>query len=232
MSIIAPYKGQFRVSQEYKGSAHQGVDLVGVTSKDLYATTNGTVEIASNADPNGFGIYVRIKSSENGWIYYYGHMSSVCVRVGQKVKKGDKIGVEGSTGHSTGSHCHYEVRKIAGSKSSFTDINALSGIPNKIGTCNSELFGSLSNNTEEKIKIFRVQVGAFSKEENAKNMLDKLKKNGFDGYIVNTTVNGKPIRRVQIGAFSKEENAKNMLDNVKKSGYSEAYIISSFVDKK
>lgn len=232
MSIIAPYKGQFRVSQEYKGSTHQGLDLVGLTSKDLYSTTDGTVEIASNADPNGFGLYVRIRASDTGWIYYYGHMSSVCVRVGQKVKKGDKIGVEGSTGHSTGSHCHYEVRKIPGLRSSFTDISALSGIPNKIDTYNSELFGNLSNKTDKADKIYRVQVGSFSKEENAKNMLNKLNKSGVDGYIVNVTVSGKPLKRVQVGAFSVENNAKNMLNKLKDMGYSEAFILTSYTEKK
>lgn len=218
MSIIAPYKGQFRVSQEYKGTAHQGLDLVGVSSKDLYATTDGVVEIASNADPNGFGLYVRIKSSENGWIYYYGHMSSVCVKVGQKVNKGMKIGVEGSTGKSTGSHCHYEVRTVPGVKSSFTDIGKLSGIPNAIGTYTADSFDA--NNT-----IYRVQIGAFSKVENANNMLAALKKSGFDGYVKTVQINGQPIKRVQVGAFSKKENADNMLAKLKAAGYKDAFIL-------
>lgn len=218
MSIVSPYKGQFRVSQEYKGKVHQGLDLVGVSSKDLYATTDGIVEIASNADPNGFGLYVRIKSSENGWIYYYGHMSSVCVKVGQKVTKGTKIGVEGSTGRSTGSHCHYEVRTTPGVKSSYTDISKLSGIPNAVGTYNSDLFST--NDT-----IYRVQIGAFSKAENANNMLTKLKNSGFDGYIKTVQIGGKQIKRVQIGAFSKKENAENMLTKLKSAGFKDAFIL-------
>lgn len=129
--IISPYKGKFKLSQEFKNTTHQGLDLVGIDSKNLYSTIDGVVEVASNLDPNGFGIYVRILAS-NGYRYYYGHMSSVSVKVGDKVKIGDLIGVEGSTGHSTGSHCHYEVRKTL-SKSSFADINEISGIPNELG---------------------------------------------------------------------------------------------------
>lgn len=225
MGIMAPYKGQFKVSQIYKGTNHQGIDLVGISSKDLYATTNGTVEIASNADPNGFGIYVRIKSSDNGYIYYYGHMSSVCVKVGQKVKVGDKIGVEGSTGHSTGSHCHYEVRTRPGVKSSFTDINKLSGIPNALGNYNSELFGSLTNKTDNDDIIYRVQVGAFSNRNNANNMLNALKKLGFDGYLVPVNVNGKSLLRVQVGAFSVYTNAVNMKNKLSSAGYPQAFIL-------
>ena len=108
--IVSPYKGKFRVSQEFKGTAHQGLDLVGVDSKSLYATIDGKVEIAGNNDPNGFGTYVRLRGKD-GNTYYYGHMSSVAVKVGDTVKCGDVIGHEGSSGKSTGSHCHYEVRK-------------------------------------------------------------------------------------------------------------------------
>ncbi len=130
--IVSPYKGKFRVSQEFKGTAHQGLDLVGVDSKSLYATIDGKVEIAGNNDPNGFGTYVRLRGKD-GNIYYYGHMSSVAVKVGDIVKCGDVIGHEGSSGKSTGSHCHYEVRKTL-NKSSYLDVCEISGIPNQIGT--------------------------------------------------------------------------------------------------
>ncbi len=129
----SPYSGKFRVSQIYKGSDHQGIDLVGVDSKNLYATVAGTVEIAGNNDPNGFGIYVRIKADGTGYRYYYGHMSKTTVSVGDHVSVGDQIGVEGSTGRSTGSHCHYEIRKTL-EHSSYLNVCSVSGIPNAIGT--------------------------------------------------------------------------------------------------
>lgn len=234
MNIIAPYKGKFRISQEYKGSKHQGLDLVGITSKNLYSTVNGTVEIASNADPNGFGLYVRIKADDTGWLYYYGHMSSVCVNVGQHVEAGTKIGVEGSTGKSTGSHCHYEVRKIPGKKNSFADINEISGIPNKIGEYESNLSKNSVNITENNSIsttdptniIYRVQVGAYSIRDNAEYCKTKLAKNGFkDSYISTSIVNGRTIYRVQIGAFSVKENADNYLKKVKDAGYTDAFIM-------
>ena len=130
--IVSAYKGKFRVSQEFKGTAHQGLDLVGVDSKEIYATVDGVVQVSGNNDPNGFGIYVRILG-DDGNLYYYGHMSSTVVKVGDRVKCGEKISTEGSTGKSTGSHCHYEIRKTL-NKSSYLDVCEISGIPNQIGT--------------------------------------------------------------------------------------------------
>ena len=136
----SPYKGKFRVSQEYKGTSHDGLDLVGVDSKNIYSTTNGVVERAgwenSANKKQGFGQYVRIKQDGSDDRYYFGHLSKINVKVGDKVKIGDLLGVEGNTGYSFGSHCHYCIRGNA-SKSEIKDVCILSGIPNKIGTYNA-----------------------------------------------------------------------------------------------
>ena len=231
--IIAPYKGEFRVSQEYKGADHKGIDLVGVSSKNLYSTVSGVIEIASNTDPNGFGTYVRIKADNTGWLYYYGHMSSVNVKVGQHVTAGTLIGVEGSTGKSTGSHCHYEVRTIPGNKNSFVDINELSGIPNTIGTYTSNLFPSEATQSSGVSSIpsniiYRVQAGSFSKKENATVYKNELINKGYkDAFICCANVNGKTMYRVQVGAFSIKTNAENMLNKIKSDGYTNSFIITS-----
>ena len=56
----SPYMGDFKVTQEYKGAGHDGLDLVGLDSKEIHATVNGVVKAASNTDPKGFGINVKI----------------------------------------------------------------------------------------------------------------------------------------------------------------------------
>lgn len=133
----SPYNGKFRVSQQYKGVAHDGLDLVGVDSKEIHSTVNGIVEVAgweNAANHNqGFGQYVRIKKDGSNDRYYYGHMSEIRTAVGQHVKIGDVIGIEGSTGKSTGSHCHYCIRGN-GSKSQIKNVSTISGIPNQLGT--------------------------------------------------------------------------------------------------
>lgn len=140
--MLVPYKGKFRVSQEYKGATHDGLDLVGVDSKSIYATVGGQVTRAGWENPGnhkqGFGRYVRINCTVDGvaCCAYYGHLSQVLVRVGDTVTAGQLIGVEGSTGHSTGSHCHYCIRR-GGVRGQQIDICAYSGVPNKKGTYDS-----------------------------------------------------------------------------------------------
>ena len=131
----SPYFGKFRITQKFKGAAHDGLDLVGIDSKDIHATVSGVVQYAGWENPNnhnqGFGQYVCIKSGD-GKYYYYGHLSVIKVKTGQSVKITDVIGVEGSTGYSTGSHCHYCVRPKFQS-GCYLDVTAISGIPNLEG---------------------------------------------------------------------------------------------------
>lgn len=87
---------------------HPGVDFRGKTGDPVKCTANGTVEFAGPA--GGYGNCVRIRHI-NHLETVYGHLSRISVRVGQKVSVGDVIGKVGSTGRSTGSHLHYEVRR-------------------------------------------------------------------------------------------------------------------------
>lgn len=134
----SPYMQNFKVTQIYKGDEHDGLDLVGLDSKEIHATVNGVVEYADweNADNHsqGFGQYVKIVDDETGYGYYYGHLSEIKVRVGQRVRVTDVIGIEGSTGYSTGSHCHYCIRKNG--KGTHIDVSEVSGIPNQEGIYN------------------------------------------------------------------------------------------------
>ena len=137
----SPYKGKFKVTQQFKGASHDGLDLVGVDSKEVYSTVDGTVEKADWENPankeQGFGLYVRIKMEKDDDKYYFGHLSSIKVKAGQKIKKGELLGIEGSTGRSTGSHCHYCIR-TNGLKSGIKDVCIVSGIPNKLGVYSTE----------------------------------------------------------------------------------------------
>lgn len=130
----SPYMGDFRVTQKFKGAEHDGLDLVGLDSKEIHATATGEVVYAdwenSSNHSQGFGQYVVILS--DGKYYHYGHLSQILVKVGQKVRCTDVIGIEGSTGNSTGSHCHYCVRTSM-SRGTYLNINEISGIPNNEG---------------------------------------------------------------------------------------------------
>ena len=77
------------------------------------AADSGKVIVASWLDNTGYGNRVMIDHG-NGVKTLYGHMSSFSVVVGQTVKRGDKLGMMGSTGRSTGTHLHFEIRTGGG----------------------------------------------------------------------------------------------------------------------
>lgn len=86
---------------------HKGLDFTAPQGTPIYATGNGTIEVAGETG-DGFGKHVVINHGY-GYETLYGHMYKVKVKVGEKVKRGEVIGWVGSSGKSTGPHCHYEV---------------------------------------------------------------------------------------------------------------------------
>jgi len=87
---------------------HPGIDFKGNKGDDARCTANGRVVFAGWA--GGYGNCVRIAHA-NSYETLYGHLSRISVNVGQEVTVGQKIGEVGSTGRSTGTHLHYEIRK-------------------------------------------------------------------------------------------------------------------------
>ena len=88
---------------------HWGQDFAAPVGTDIYATANGVIERAENSNW-GYGKCIVIDHGF-GFKTLYGHLSKFEVKVGQKVKRGTKIGEVGNTGLSTGPHLHYEVIK-------------------------------------------------------------------------------------------------------------------------
>lgn len=100
----------YRIDPIYKTPRfHAGLDFTAPQGTPIYATANGVAKIAGNTG-NGYGNHVVI-SHGYGYETLYGHMFKVKVRVGERVNRGEVIGYVGSTGKSTGPHCHYEVHK-------------------------------------------------------------------------------------------------------------------------
>lgn len=122
-----PFKGGYSVTSPFgvsrsNGNKHKGVDLVGTNSKHIYPINYGRV-ITTSYDSGGYGNYVVIDHGNNYWSLY-AHMKKIHVEEGQSVNKNTILGVEGSTGRSTGSHLHLEIRK--GSNNSSNVINPIS----------------------------------------------------------------------------------------------------------
>lgn len=104
---ISSYYG-YRISPGGIGSTfHEGVDIAGDYGTPISATAAGTVTQAGWV--GGYGYLVEVKHAD-GIVTRYGHNSAVLVYEGQHVDQGSMIALMGSTGNSTGPHCHYEVR--------------------------------------------------------------------------------------------------------------------------
>lgn len=107
MGPISSYYG-YRTSPGGIGSTfHEGVDIAGDYGTPISATAAGTVTKAGWV--GGYGYLVEVRHAD-GIVTRYGHNSAVLVYEGQHVDQGSMIALMGSTGNSTGPHCHYEVR--------------------------------------------------------------------------------------------------------------------------
>ena len=100
----------YRIDPIYKTvKYHSGLDFAAPAGTPIYATGDGQVEEASMSDV-GYGNHVVVNHGY-GYRTRYGHMFKIKVKAGEMVKRGDVLGWVGSTGKSTGPHCHYEVEK-------------------------------------------------------------------------------------------------------------------------
>ncbi|MBB5222737.1 murein DD-endopeptidase MepM/ murein hydrolase activator NlpD [Amaricoccus macauensis] len=116
LPVTMPVLDTFRFSSPFgyrhdpKGAGrrmHAGVDMAGPRGTPIYATADGVVITAGRE--SGYGNVVKIRH-DFGLETVYGHLSRIRVKVGQQISRNMQIGDMGSTGRSTGSHLHYEVR--------------------------------------------------------------------------------------------------------------------------
>lgn len=117
-SLNMPVKG--RVSSKYgwrfhpvtgKRKFHKGIDIAAGKGTTISSVADGKVIFSGTK--TGYGNIVEVKHS-NGYITKYAHCNTLSVKVGDIVKSGQKIAEVGSTGVSTGNHCHFEIRNGKG----------------------------------------------------------------------------------------------------------------------
>lgn len=106
-SFIWPASGG--ISQGYT-FYHKAIDISNQVGGSILAADAGVVTVAGWVDNYGYGNRVMVDHG-NGFATLYAHLSVVQVRVGQRVGRGDVLGQMGSTGRSTGTHLHFEIRQ-------------------------------------------------------------------------------------------------------------------------
>lgn len=152
--MISPFEGgKFRITSligyrehpitHVKLSPHHGLDIVGMSSKKVIAVRPGKIITSTRIynDPGGtwqWGNYIKILSPD-GISIFYCHLSQRIGLVGQTVRAGEVIGIEGTTGQSTGSHLHIEARRgtrksmIPADPEDDCNIASILGLPNRAG---------------------------------------------------------------------------------------------------
>jgi hypothetical protein len=105
-------KNNIRVTQIFKGDTHPGIDFGGVRIGDdiIWAIGDGEV-IKTGYQANGAGNYVQIYHPNEDITSIYFHLEKIYVKKGDKTNKNTKLGIEGSTGNSTGPHLHFGLYK-------------------------------------------------------------------------------------------------------------------------
>ena len=119
---MAKVLSNLRITQLYGGN-HTGIDLGATNDRKVFANSDGVVEQIQTGIPNAqgstgmrsYGNMILLKHP-NGTKTRYAHLAQVLVKVGQQVKAGQQIGVQGNTGNSYGTHLHYEVYNSKGTR--------------------------------------------------------------------------------------------------------------------
>ena len=116
---ISSYFGGRKSPGGIGSTNHKGIDIAVPRGTPIYAADGGTVTYSGWM--SGYGYLVQIDHG-NGYVTRYGHNSSLTVSVGQHVYKGQQVARAGSTGNSTGNHCHFEVRYNGVAKTPLNDL--------------------------------------------------------------------------------------------------------------
>lgn len=154
MATNLPLTGNFNVTCEYKRQGtewiagwHTGIDMTG--SDTIYGTCDGTVTRIGTNDKD-YGNFIVVKAPD-GKYHWFCHLSRIDVKVNQNINRLTKLGVMGATGKVTGKHLHFEIRNASNKYADNSNPADYMGIPNKVGSYNSENYqiDSTNNNTGE-----------------------------------------------------------------------------------
>lgn len=150
-----------------KKTLHAGIDLISkVGNRNLYAVDDGYVQkVVTGQDKakTGYGNYVWVRYPRYGLSILYAHCQSIKVKKGDKVKKGQVIAIEGSTGKSTGVHLHLGMTKIG--SDTWLNPTKYNVLPDKYNLTRTLKKGCKGNDVKELQKKLGIKAdGIFGKD--------------------------------------------------------------------
>jgi len=110
-AVNSPF-GLRKLAIEAHARAHKGVDIAAPKGTSVFTAAEGVV-MRTGYDAGGYGNFIEVRHP-NGMSTLYGHLSRIDVASGADVVPGQRIGLVGSTGYSTGPHLHFEVKRNGG----------------------------------------------------------------------------------------------------------------------
>ncbi len=148
--LIAPSITSLYAIKRTAGKVHTGLDMISLKGdKNVKAIVDGVVR-AVITGTTGFGNYISIEQKD-GIRALYCHLESFKVKVGDVIKAGDIIGIEGMTGNATGVHLHLELRKSPYKSSDHISPAEYLGIANKLGPVQEVVNVPEFSNAEESL---------------------------------------------------------------------------------
>ena len=163
---------------------HYGIDIALPSGNDVVSSFAGKIRVV-DYEPGGYGNYVVVRH-DNGLETVYAHLSAVTCKVNDRIKAGDKLGLSGNTGRSTGPHLHFETRYIgnAFNPSSLINFDSKQVYAHNYTLTKRKNFGYQQHkaNTVQLAKYYKVRKGDNLSVIASRNgtTVNKLKKlNGF-----------------------------------------------------
>ena len=157
-----------------KNNYHKGIDLISITgNRNVRAIADGRVSFCGY--DKDFGNYVSILHNDLKKTLYC-HLKSFCVTHGQAIKEGDLIGIEGTTGNSTGVHLHLEIRVSPYRPSNHINVAEYIGIANKKGKV------EILNEEEEDMSVIKRLIDEYGEEaveKTFKRMIESVNDDGL-----------------------------------------------------
>lgn len=109
--ISQKFGGNLSMYSKYKMDGHNGIDYGVPVGTPIFAPMDGTVKVKDDGN-SGYGLHVKIRNADKTMECALGHFSKITVPDGTKVRMGDKLGLSGNTGFSTGPHLHEGYRLL------------------------------------------------------------------------------------------------------------------------